>query len=168
MKKWLIRIVLLICLLLGGILFIEIYGSSLFQEENPIFEKGTVLRVIDGDTISVSLNGQETKVRMIGVDTPETETEIGKIAASYTKKYLSEGKTIYLEYDEGKQDKYGRTLAYIWLKEDVDTHSFSDFKEYNFGAILLQNTYCRALYYAPNEKYRNWYEQLDSHNYFGE
>ena len=80
-----------------------------------------VTRVIDGDT--VVLNTGE-KVRLIGVDTPETVHPnksvqyFGKEAAVFTKK-MCEGKKVRLEYDWQKQDKYRRTLAYVYLEDGI-------------------------------------------------
>ncbi len=75
----------------------------------------TVKRVIDGDTLELE-NGE--KVRLIGVDTPETKDPrkpvqyFGKEAAEFTRGQV-EGRKVWLEYDQTKKDKYGRTLAYV-------------------------------------------------------
>lgn len=77
------------------------------------------IRTIDGDTII--LDGNE-KVRLIGVDTPETVhpskpvESFGKEASAFTKGMV-EGKKARLEYDWQKVDKYGRTLAYVFLED---------------------------------------------------
>ena len=80
-----------------------------------------VVRVVDGDTLIVSVDGSECRIRMIGIDTPESvhpdasrNTEQGKAAAAYTTELLT-GKQVYLEYDTDRTDDYGRTLAYVWL-----------------------------------------------------
>jgi len=78
-----------------------------------------VKRVIDGDKIQLS-NGE--RVRLIGVDTPETKHPkkpveyFGKEASAFTKKMV-EGKVVTLKYDWQRKDKYGRTLAYVYLKD---------------------------------------------------
>jgi len=83
-----------------------------------------VTRVVDGDTIVVSPN---EKVRLIGVDTPETvhpKTAIacfGKEAKQFTRDAV-EGKTIRLVLDKVNtqrrhKDRYGRTLAYAYLAD---------------------------------------------------
>lgn len=80
-----------------------------------------VIRVVDGDT--VVLEGNE-KVRLIGVDTPETKHPskpveyFGKEATDFTTRMV-EGKSVRLEYDWQRQDKYGRTLAYIFLEGGI-------------------------------------------------
>lgn len=77
------------------------------------------IRVIDGDTIV--LDGNEI-IRLIGVDTPETKAPrkpvqyFGKEAYEFTKG-LVEGKKVRLEYDQERTDKYGRTLAYVYLED---------------------------------------------------
>jgi len=77
-------------------------------------------RVIDGDTIAVEKNGKKEKVRLIGVDTPETVHPFkpieyfGKEASEFTRKKV-EGKRVNLEYDWQSRDKYGRLLAYVYI-----------------------------------------------------
>ena len=76
-----------------------------------------VKRVVDGDTF-VADAGE--RVRLIGVDTPETvhpkkSVEFyGKEASAFLDS-LIEGKIVRLEYDWNQKDKYGRILAYVWL-----------------------------------------------------
>ena len=79
----------------------------------------TVQRVVDGDTLV--LDGGE-RVRLIGVDTPETVHPrkpveyFGREASSFTKRMV-EGKKIWLEYDQTRKDKYKRTLAYVHMED---------------------------------------------------
>ncbi len=79
----------------------------------------TCVIVIDGDTIV--LDGNEI-VRLIGIDTTETKDTrkpvqyYGREAYEFTKK-LVEGKKVRLAYDLNKEDKYGRTLAYVYLED---------------------------------------------------
>ena len=80
-----------------------------------------VTRVIDGDTIV--LGGGE-RVRLIGVDTPETVHPqkpveyFGKEASAFTRRMV-EGEKVRLEYEQGtsREDRYGRTLAYVYLED---------------------------------------------------
>ncbi len=78
-----------------------------------------VERVVDGDTIIVEGVG---RVRLIGVDTPETVHPnrpvefFGKDASAFAKRLL-EGKRVRLEYDQERQDRYGRALAYVYLAD---------------------------------------------------
>jgi micrococcal nuclease len=79
-----------------------------------------VLRIVDGDTLVVELNGKGTKVQLIGVDTPETVHPskpvqfYGKEACQFTTKSLTR-RSVYLEYKpDERTDSYGRTLAYVY------------------------------------------------------
>ncbi len=78
-----------------------------------------VERVVDGDTIVVRGVG---RVRLIGVDTPETVDPrrpvefFGREASAFTKRLL-EGQRVRLEYDRERSDRYGRTLAYVYLHD---------------------------------------------------
>ncbi len=139
------------------------------EKDSAALDEATVLYVVDGDTIVVDNNGNEEKIRMIGVNTPESvhsdeskNTPEGKEASDFTKTQLKEGMTVYLQYDEEKEDQYGRILAYIWLTDDCDLQNYDDFCKYNYGAVLLQNTHCEAVYYEPNGMYKDWYEKLDT------
>jgi endonuclease YncB( thermonuclease family) len=92
------------------------FMSGLLPKEHL---SGKVSRVVDGDTIIMD-NGE--RVRLIGVDTPETKhpkkpvEQGGEIAYKYTKA-LAEGKKVRLEFDREKRDKYGRLLAYAYLPD---------------------------------------------------
>jgi micrococcal nuclease len=98
----------------------------------------TVVSVIDGDTIVLSDN---TIVRLIGVDTPEVKDnqmiqydlkilkkpkenifELGNNAKLFTTK-LTLGNKVRLRYDNERRDKYGRTLAYVFVKIPCKTYN---------------------------------------------
>lgn len=87
------------------------YGSDLVELES----------CIDGDTFWATLeNGESIKVRLLLVDTPESTNQIeeyGKEASEFTCNLLETATEIKLEYDFEKLDKYGRTLAYVWLDD---------------------------------------------------
>jgi len=86
-------------------------------------EEGTVIRVVDGDTIEVYENKKIEKIRLIGVNTPETVDPrkdvqcYGLEASMFLKKEL-EGNQVALESDisQTEKDTYGRLLRYVYLK----------------------------------------------------
>lgn len=83
-----------------------------------------VVEVYDGDTFSVNMDGMVEKIRMIGVDTPETHHPnapvqcFGESASQYTKKILN-GSKVRLEADptNSNRDKYQRLLRYVYLQD---------------------------------------------------
>ena len=83
-----------------------------------------VVRVVDGDTVVVQLGGRQEKVRLIGVDTPETKSPtkpvqcFGKEASAHTEQLLPPGTAVRLERDTEERDAYGRLLAYVYRLSD--------------------------------------------------
>jgi len=135
--------------------------GELVNEEKPVINltKATVIRTIDGDTIEVELeDGTEAKIRMIGVDTPESTIQhepYGEEASNFTKERL-EGKEIYLEKDVSDTDKYGRLLRYVWL-EPPKKISEDEIRTKMFNAILLLEGYAQVATYPPDVKYVNYF-----------
>jgi micrococcal nuclease len=85
---------------------------------------GVVTEVVDGDTLRIRLAGRDERVRLIGIDTPEsvhphTPVEcFGKEAARRLRSLLSEGSEVRLERDVEARDRYGRLLAYVFRRRD--------------------------------------------------
>ncbi len=123
-----------------------------YEEENKSDDekekaKCEVIRVVDGDTIVVDYKGSEEKVRLIGIDTPESvhpnenkNTEEGIVTANYTKQRL-EGKIVEIELDVQERDKYGRILAYVYIDGEM------------YNKELLEIGYAKIATYPPNVKY---------------
>lgn len=84
----------------------------------------TVEYVIDGDTIDAIIDGTEERIRLIGIDTPETKkpnTPIecyGPEATTFTEQLLPVGTPIRIERDTVGRDHYGRLLGYIYRAND--------------------------------------------------
>ena len=79
------------------------------------YEVGTLIDVIDGDSIRVSIQGSIFEVRYIGIDTPEFDSDqrqAAEEAAESNKKVLSTS-PIYLFKDISETDKFGRLLRYV-------------------------------------------------------
>ena len=85
---------------------------------------GPVVRVIDGDTIVVELDGKDERVRYIGIDTPEMDDERPAIRrraveAKAANARLVGGRRVRLELDVERRDRYGRLLAYVWVGDTL-------------------------------------------------
>jgi len=117
-----------------------------------------VIRTVDGDTIVISLNAEETTVRLIGVDTPETlhpskpVQQYGKEASLFTNNLLK-GEQVYVVTDpqQGLIDRYGRTLAYIYRAPDG----------FFVNAEIIRQGYGHA-YTANPFKYMDEFRQLEN------
>jgi micrococcal nuclease len=102
--------------------------------------------VVDGDTLEVMYRGSSVTVRLIGIDTPETvhPTEpvecFGKAASNFATKNLA-GERVRLEFDVERTDRYGRTLAYVWLGPRL------------FNEVLVRRGFATVSTYPPNVKY---------------
>lgn len=145
----------------------KVFGKTDTDTSSSDLIPVSYVRAVDGDTILVTLDGVEEKVRMIGIDTPESvhadetkNTVYGEKASEFTKNYLSGYKTLYLQYDEEKRDQYGRILAYVWLNNDVDTDDKQNVEESMFNAILLKNGYALNKKYPPNTAYADMFEEI--------
>lgn len=127
------------------------------------FVEAYVQRVVDGDTIVATINNTDYKIRMIGVNTPESTTKIeeyGKESSNYTNENLL-GKTIYLEKDVSETDKYSRLLRYIWL-EIPTAISEEEIQKKMFNAILVLNGYAQVATYPPDVKYVDYFTKIAS------
>lgn len=118
-----------------------------------------VIRVVDGDTILIDLEGESTRVRFANVDCPESvapedsgkvNTEEGVSASNYTKSLLPDGSKVYLEYDEKVVDKYDRVLAYVYL-DDGETM---------IQRLLLKNGYAKVFDDHDNKRYTEEFYNL--------
>lgn len=112
---------------ISRIVFVFVFVLLFFQQPAYAAPKPTplypVTKVIDGDTIDVQIGKKVERIRMIGMDTPETVDPrkpvqcFGKEATNKAKTILT-GKKVRLESDpiSGERDKYGRLLRYVYLE----------------------------------------------------
>jgi micrococcal nuclease len=112
-----------------------------------------VVRVIDGDTIEVAIDGQLYKVRYIGIDTPETvhpskPVEWMGLEASAKNRELVENKVVQLEKDVSETDQYGRLLRYVWIGDLM------------VNAELVRLGYAQVSTYPPDVKYQDLFLEL--------
>jgi micrococcal nuclease len=104
---------------------------------------GVVEHVVDGDTVIVRAGGGALRVRLLGIDTPETVDPdrpvgcFGPEASAYTKHLLT-GRSVTLVYDRELHDRYGRLLAYVYLRGRF------------VNASLVEFGYARTLSIPPN------------------
>ncbi len=110
----------------------------------------SVSRVVDGDTIDVSIDGKVKRLRLIGINTPETVdprklVECFGVEASNKAKTLLTGKKVSLEGDgsQGELDKYNRLLRYVFLEDGT-----------NINLLMIKEGYAYEYTYNLPYKYQ--------------
>jgi micrococcal nuclease len=156
-------------------IFVTTFALLLCVSMGNAYNKATVVRVVDGDTIKIEMNGNEEAVRLIGIDTPESKvnkkakkdaiktnhdveviTAMGKEATKYVKTLVRKGDTVGIEFDVQKRDKYKRLLVYAYLQDGK-----------MLNEEIIKAGFASVMTYPPNVKYqerfvRAYREALDT------
>lgn len=135
------------------------------SEDNPTIIPETqvstdgyrVVKVVDGDTLDVNIDGKIERLRLIGIDTPETVDPrksvqcFGKEASNKAKEMLN-GQFVNLESDEtqGERDKYKRLLRYVFLPDGT-----------NFNLYMIAEGYAHEYTYSTAYKYQSEFKQAE-------
>ena len=117
----------------------------------------TVLRVVDGDTVDVMLSGLRTRVRLIGINSPESVDPrrpvecFGKEASAEAEQILS-GQDVILLPDptQDVSDKYGRRLFYVFLSDGT-----------SFNELMVREGYAYEYTYRTPYRYQLEYKQAE-------
>lgn len=146
-------------------------SDALDEDDTVAFEEATLLRVVDGDTLVVRLaTDEEEKVRLIGINTPESvapedyrvsNSKEGALASTFVKAMLSDVTTVYLQEDTSDRDRYGRLLRYVWLDEPKDAYSRSEIESKMLNAMLVMDGIAEAVAYEPDTMYEEVFEDLE-------
>ena len=136
---------------LGGGLLALVTALPAWSTPAPV--AGTVVRVVDGDTIHVRIGARVEKVRYIGVNTPEVHhptrgAEPGGREAAEVNRRLVEGQAVRLELDVQERDRYGRLLAYVWIGDLM------------INAELVRLGYAQVMTIPPNVRYQEVFLKL--------
>lgn len=152
MKRNIIILLLLICLPLSGCSAI----ADLSLNDIQTNQWYPVTDIVDGDTFKIKTGDDESTIRLLYVDTPETKKPnspvepFGPEASAFTEQLLSESKEVRLTFDEEITDKYNRTLAIVELKDGRILNE-----------LLLEQGLAKVLIIEPNVKMENVYKQLE-------
>jgi micrococcal nuclease len=119
----------------------------------PADGRATVTGVVDGDTIDVEIAGRTERVRLIGIDTPETKKPdspvecYGPEASAFTASLLPIGTEVLIERDIVGRDDYGRLLGYVHLVDaDGRTTTFVNLE-------IVEQGYAGPLTIEPNSTF---------------
>ena len=124
-------------------------------------EFAQIVKVVDGDTITVSLNGKNETIRIIGINTPETVDPrktvecFGIEASNKAKEYFKEKDyKVWLEKDpaQGERDKYQRLLRYV----------FTDNGDSDYGLMMIATGYAYEYTYSTPYRYQIEYKKAQA------
>ena len=113
--------------------------------------------MVDGDTIIVEIHNTRGRVRLLGIDTPESVAEnrpdqcYGAESSEYLRGLLPEGTEVTLIRDVEARDRYDRLLAYVVRTQD----------QLFVNLDLLERGFAGVLIYEPNSYYRNLFEDAE-------
>lgn len=115
-------------------------------------QRAEVVRVVDGDTIVVRVDGREERLRYIGIDAPESVQPDAPIEcfgpeASQANEDLVAGQSVWLEADEENRDRFGRLLRYVYVEVNGARTMLN--------LYLVERGYAEAGNYLPNDRYEN-------------
>lgn len=114
----------------------------------PVGEAAIVTWVIDGDTIDVEIDGEEFRVRYIGIDTPERDEPFYEQASAFNRDLVA-GETVILVKDVSDTDRYGRLLRYIYLQDGTFVNR-----------EIVANGFGRLVTYPPDVSYADEFRRL--------
>ncbi|MCL5981996.1 MAG: thermonuclease family protein [Firmicutes bacterium] len=133
------------------------------QQDVPQLIRARVISVTDGDTIRATVNGRNERIRLIGVNAPETGRRRqpgGREAHEFARTHLHR-RTVWLELDARERDRHGRLLAYVWLREpDSASASEAQVREHMFNAQLLLEGHAQVMTVPPNVKYTDLFATI--------
>jgi micrococcal nuclease len=99
-------------------------SGTLGGPDDAVQANATVVRVVDGDTLVIDTDGVDERVRLIGIDTPESVDRnrpvmcFGPEASAHLAELLPDGTAVRLERDVEARDRYDRLLAYLYRASD--------------------------------------------------
>jgi micrococcal nuclease len=114
----------------------------------PQGEAGTVVSVIDGDTIDVQMGGETVRVRYVGMNTPERD-EPCYTDARRANADLVDGKLVTLVRDSSNTDRFGRLLRYVYVGNMF------------VNQRLVGQGYAEVVSYPPDITHFNEFKQLE-------
>ncbi len=148
----LIKIILaaaLCCWLLAGCQLIDgLEAPPRSGSPAPAGEVGRVVNVIDGDTIDVLIDGVRSRVRYIGINTPERDEACYREATRANAR-LVDGQTVTLVRDVSETDRFGRLLRYVYVNGQF------------VNEILVREGYAEAVQYPPDTAHARLFNDLE-------
>ncbi|MVZ66733.1 nuclease [Sphingobacterium sp. DK4209] len=126
-------------------------ASDFPQQQEELGEFVRVASYIDGDTFwAIRADSTRMKIRLIGIDAPETKTVFNKkkhpygaVSKAYLTEVLSKSPSVSLKFDVDSLDRYGRTLAYVFLEDGTFLNE-----------LMLRKGHAMTMTIPPNVKHQ--------------
>ena len=143
-------------------------GTSGTTEDADDLIPAEVVYVVDGDTLDVLIGSEKVRVRLIGIDTPESShpdkeenSPEGDQAEAFLSSCIPPGTQVYLEKDISDTDRYGRRLYYVWLAMPQEEMSLTQIQEHMLNAKLVREGYAQAMEVPPDTGYSEIFSRLE-------
>ncbi|OSM42235.1 thermonuclease family protein [Nesterenkonia sp. PF2B19] len=143
---WLLGLVLVV--LLGALIsWIQSPGEGAAPSPSEDGEDATLVRVVDGDTLVVELDGEEERVRLLNIDTPESVHPhqpvecLGPESSAHMESLVAPGDPVILEFDQERTDRYDRLLAGVWADDVL------------LNVQMARDGFGVPVHYPPNDRF---------------
>jgi len=156
-----------LCTALVWLFFLSPVNAS---DPTPKTSSATIESITDGDTLVIRIGSKRERIRLIGIDTPEshpnrraqaqsershqdmkTIVSLGLRASDFTRSLLPPGSHVRIEYDVEARDRYGRLLGYVWLGDGRMANE-----------TIIRSGYAYPLTVPPNIRYRQRFHEAFS------
>lgn len=135
-------------ILIGAVIsWLQGLGEDPPEDRSEEAEAGTLVRVVDGDTVIVELEGQEERVRLLNIDTPESVHPsqpvecLGPESSAHMESLVEPGDEVVLEFDQERTDQYDRLLAGVWAGDML------------LNVQMAVDGYGVPVHYPPNDRF---------------
>jgi micrococcal nuclease len=149
-------------------LMATLFLATGFAAETIYKEPARIMRIINGDTLTILYHGKWEEIKLIGLDmaettlndrvyekalknstTPAAIINRGLADREFVKKYLQYGSQIWIEFDTQKRDRFSRLLGYVYL---ADGRMLNE--------IILRAGLTEPLLIPPNLKYQQRFQEI--------
>ena len=143
-----LALAILVPVVFGALLLMVYWGIESFAPEKTEYI-GSLVSVIDGDTLDVALDGQIERLRLIGIDTPERDECYYQEAKEALENFFLDSKLVVYYLGVDPKDKYDRWLAYVYTNDNLPVNEY-----------LVSLGFADVMTISPNTKNADRYIQL--------
>lgn len=137
----------------------ELTGQATSTDTEYPKEPATLIKITDGDTIHVLINGEDLTIRMLGINAPEKNMPLANASKEFLEQFLNQ--TVYLQRDKEDEDKYYRKLRYVFAENgsrnlNIELLELGFVNSYIFENLAYEEELLRAESQARNLRLGIW------------